>query len=334
MDTVRLPGDVDSFTGCGGESMGVFLARWSGEDAQRQALAGLVEAITYAAVPLAHRLAFGRLPGDPAAPLGSNLSGDRQKAIDIGAHDHYVRVLRAQRMARLLSEEADAIEELDPQGAFDVAMDPIDGSGSIGIGAPLGVLFCVFPAQGSFTSRSGREIVAAGYVLFGHTIEAGFSVGDGTAIADLNPETGIFHMDEPRVRVPEETVTIAFNAAKAWRWTPGLQRYVSDAMAGPNGPRVREFNMRWVASAVADVHRILRRGGVFLYPADSRPGHENGFLRLAYEAFPIAYLMEQAGAAATDGQNAILDLVPAEPHARTPLAFGSRKEIETLQSYL
>ncbi len=334
METVQLPGDEENPSSIKIESMGTFLARWANKDAGRQALASLVEAIAYAAVPLAGRLALGRLPGDPAAHVGSNLSGDHQKAIDVGAHDHYATLLRAANVARLLSEEADAVETLDPNGAFDVAMDPIDGSAGIGISAPLGVLFCIFPSQGDFTSRSGREIVAAGYVLFGHTIDAGFSVGNGVAIATWNRHTGDFHMDAERVRVPTDAATIAFNYAKAWRWSTGLQNYVADTMAGPDGPRGREFNMRWVASAVADVHRILRRGGVFLYPADSRPGFENGFLRLAYEAFPIAYLMDQAGAVATNGKNDILDLIPADPHARTPLAFGSRDEIKALQRYL
>jgi len=309
------------------------LSGWAAVDADRQALAAVIARFAETSVALADRLALGRLPGDPTAVVGKNESGDDQKALDMAAHDHFVAALAGRDVARVLSEEAEEIVTLDPQGRFDVAMDPVDGSGSIGIGAPLGALFTVFPAGETFL-RSGREVIAAAYVSFGHSVDFGFSLGDGVAIATLDRSTGYFRLDTADVTLPDDTSTIAFNASNMRRWPAGLQRYTDDLLHGAQGPRGRDFNMRWLAAAVGDLHRILRRGGVFLYPADTRPGYEAGVLRLAYEAFPIAFLIEQAGGVATDGRREILDLVPAHPHDRVPLIFGSQAEVATLRSYL
>lgn len=310
-----------------------FLADQAGEDANRQELAKVVRTFARAAIPLAARLGQGRLPGDPTAIVGTNESGDKQKALDMAAHDYLIEALRDVSVARVLSEESEQVIELDPNGLFDVAMDPIDGSGSIGIGAPLGALFCVFPAGESFL-RPGRDVIAAGYVSFGHSVDMGFSMGQGVAIATLDQASGLFYVDDQDVSIKEETSVVAFNASNIRRWTPPLQYYAEDLLRGPEGARKREFNMRWIAAAVGDVHRVLRSGGMFLYPADRRPGYEEGYLRLAYEAFPIAYLMEQSGGAASDGFTPILDLVPAHLHDRVPLFFGSKGEVAVLESYL
>lgn len=309
------------------------LAQAGGEDETRSALAALMAALAEGSIPLAGRLAQGHLTGDPTTVVGINDSGDKQKALDIAAHDHFVDLLRGCSVARVLSEEAEDVIELDSAGLFDVAMDPIDGSGSIGIGAPLGALFAIFPSGDSF-QRSGRDMIAAAYVSFGHSVDFGFSTGAGVSIATLDPVTATFHVDTPDVRLRAETSTIAFNASNRKLWSPGLQSYILDILDGAAGPRGRDFNMRWIAAAVGDLHRILRRGGLFMYPADTRPGYQDGFLRLAYEAFPIAYLVEQAGGAATDGERAILDLVLDHPHDRVPLVFGSRTEVATLGDYL
>lgn len=313
-----------------------YLAEWAGNAPERQALAKLVVRIAETSIPLADRLMLGSLPGDPTAIVGTNESGDRQKALDVGAHDHFVGAFGGVSVARVLSEEAEEVIALDPDGFFDVAMDPIDGSGSIGIGAPLGALFCVFPAGESFL-RLGRDVIAAAYVSFGHTVDLGFSVGEGVVIATLDVRARVFRIDNSDVTIPDDTSTIAFNAFNASnlrRWGPGLRQYVNDLLQGTDGPRRRDFNMRWIAAAVGDLHRILRRGGVFLYPADSRPGNASGFLRLAYEAFPIAYLVEQAGGAASDGAGDILDLIPAGLRDRVPLFFGSTAEVARLRDYL
>ncbi len=314
-------------------SLSQFLSEWAGADDGRCALTGVISSIAEAAVPLALRLALARLPGDPAAPLAENESGDVQKALDLAAHTHILDALDRARVARLVSEEARDPIVLNGSGLLDVAIDPIDGSGSIGTGAPLGLLFAVFPKGETFL-RPGREIVAAGYVSFGHSVDLGFSVGDGVMLATLDPRDGSFKMAGRAAVIPERTSTIAYNASNHRHFPAGLRRYIDDCLAGRKGSRGQDFNMRWIAAAVGDLHRILLKGGVFLYPADARPGYEKGHLRLLYEAFPIAFLMEQAGGAATDGDGPILDRTPAEIHEKTPLVFGSAAEVVTLQSYL
>lgn len=309
------------------------LAELAGETPEKQALAKLILCVAEACIPLARRLARGNLPGDPRAIVGTNDSGDRQKALDMAAHHHLLDAFRRQSVAHVLSEEADAVIALDPDGRFDVAMDPIDGSGSIGIGAPLGALFAIFPAGDSFL-RPGRDIMAAAYVSFGHSVDLGFSMGGGVSIATFDPESGQYFVDERNATLPDRTSTVAFNASNVGLWSAGLQAYADDLIHGSDGPRGRDFNMRWLAAAVGDLHRILRQGGMFLYPADRRSGYENGFLRLAYEAFPIAFLIEQAGGQATDGRNAILDLSPTHPHDRVPLVFGCSDEVDALRHYL
>ncbi|WP_306258671.1 class 1 fructose-bisphosphatase [Pararhizobium sp. IMCC21322] len=316
-----------------GPTLAAHLTAWAGVDGNRQALAALVGGIAEASIPLAARLAQGQLTGDPSAVIGTNQSGDRQKALDVAAHDHFLDALCTLSVANILSEEAEEVIGLDPEGHFDVAIDPIDGSGNIGIGAPLGVLFCVFPAGESFL-RQGRDIIAAGYVSFGHSVDFGCSVGSGVAIATFDPDSDAFILDEDGVTIEDTCTSIAFNASNHRRWAPDLRRYVDDLLLGEDGPRELDFNMRWIAAAVGDLHRILRRGGFFMYPGDSRPGRENGFLRLAYEAFPIAYLIEQAGGAATNGSRPILDLIPNTPHERVPLFFGARAEVSKLHDYL
>jgi fructose-1,6-bisphosphatase I len=154
------------------------------------------------------------------------------------------------------------------------------------------------------------------------------------AIAALDPVSGMYHVDAPEVRVKPATRTLAFNASNQRRWSAPLRSHIERLMQGAEGPCGKDYNMRWIAAAVGDLHRILRQGGLFLYPADSRPGYEAGFLRLAYEAFPIAFLIEQAGGLASDGAGAILDRVPEHIHDRVPLFFGSREEMLALQAAL
>lgn len=296
--------------------------------------AGIVRAIARAVPPLAARLAEGRITGDPTAIVGVNDSGDRQKALDVAAHDHMIAALRTAGVRQVLSEEAEAVIPLNPGAAFDVAIDPIDGSGSIGIGAPLGLLFTVLPAAPDGFLRTGHSVIAAGYASFGHSCDFGFSVGQGTHIATLYPGEGRFRLTHENIRLPEQARTIAWNASNERHWPPGLQAWARDLRLGKDGPRARDFNMRWLAAAVGELHRILLLGGCFIYPADRRKGYENGRLRLAYEAAPIAFLVEQAGGKATDGRTPILDLQPQGLHDHTPLVFGCGDEVDTIARYL
>lgn len=300
----------------------------------RGGAAEIVLAIARAVPPLTLRLAEGRIYGDPTAIVGVNDSGDKQKALDVGAHDHMVAVLGAAGVRQVLSEEAEAVITLNPGGLWDVAIDPIDGSGSIGIGAPLGLLFTVLPAAPEGFLRTGRSILAAGYASFGHSCDFGFSVGDGTHVATLDPAKGRFRLSHENLRLQDVAKTIAYNASNERHWHPGLQAWVRDVRLGKDGPRGRDFNMRWLAAAVGELHRILLLGGCFLYPADRRKGYESGRLRTLYEACPIAFLIEQAGGAATDGINPILDRRPASNHENTPLVFGATDEVATIARYL
>ncbi|MBE3638227.1 class 1 fructose-bisphosphatase [Mangrovicoccus algicola] len=296
--------------------------------------AEVVAAIAAALPPLALRLAAGHLPGDPAAIVGVNDSGDRQKALDVAAHDHLILALKAAGARLVLSEEAEEVALLTPGGRWDVVIDPIDGSGSIGIGAPLGLLFAIYPAGPEGVLRRGREAVAAGYASFGHSLDFGFSLGQGVHVATWDPLLAVFVMTRNDLALAPGTKSIAYNASNERHWVPGLQRYAADLRAGSTGPRGKDFNMRWLAAAVGELHRILLQGGAFLYPADRRSGYENGRLRLCYEAVPIAFLIEQAGGRATDGRRDILDILPDAPHQHTPLVFGAADEVDTIAKYL
>jgi fructose-1,6-bisphosphatase I len=307
----------------------------AGEDPLRRAVARAVIAIAEAAGPVAFRLAQGELPGDPAHIVGTNTGGDQQKALDVAAHEHFLRALRAAGVQAVASEEAEEVALGAPDGLVSVAMDPIDGSSSIGIGALLGTLFAVLPAADGteFYRQTGRSILAAGYVSFGHSVDLGFSTGDGVAIATFDPADRVFRIAVENVTIPKRTSEIAFNASVLRHWPPGVRAYVDACLAGRDGERGREFNMRWLAAAVGDLQRILRRGGMFFYAADGRPGYGKGRLRLVYEANPIAFLCEQAGGGATDGIRPILDIVPEALHQNIPLVFGSAEEVETFARY-
>lgn len=294
----------------------------------------IVRHIAEALPAIADRLAAGLLPGDPAVLVGTNDSGDAQKALDVGAHEHMLAALSGCSIRHVLSEEAEAIVTLDPEGEFDVAMDPIDGSGSIGICALLGMLFVIYPAGDGSFRRPGTEAVAAGYACFGHSVDFVWSLGDGVHIATLDRKSDDFRIAAENITLRPETSMIAYNASNERFWRPGLQAYLRDVIEGKDGPRGKNFNMRWLAAAVGDLHRIMLKGGAFLYPQDRRKGYENGRLRLAYEAIPIAFIVEQAGGRASDGRNRILDLVPAVPHAFCPLIFGSADEVGRIEAYV
>lgn len=326
-------GEVLSLPGDGapeGARVAEGLRAWAGADPLRRAVAAVVIAVADAAAPVAHRLARGEVPGDPKRVVGVNSAGDRQKALDVATHEFFVRRLTEAGAREILSEEAEEIVAGDPEGLVSVAIDPIDGSQSIGIGAPLGTLFGVWPAAGGLM-RPGREMLAAGYLSFGHTVDLGFSVGEGVVIATLDPDDGTFRIVAEGARLEPEASVIAYNASNHRLWAPGVRAYVDDLLAGAEGPRGRDFNMRWLAAAVGELHRILRQGGMFFYVADRR--NTGGRLRLLYEAAPIAFLCEQAGGAATDGTRAILDLMPDGLHGQVPLVFGARDEVETFNRY-
>ncbi|PJR91878.1 class 1 fructose-bisphosphatase [Ochrobactrum sp. 695/2009] len=316
------------------EAVGAYLDNWAGKDGLRLATADAIKAILAGATRLAGRIARGSLPGDPGKLVGVNSDQDQQKCIDVGSHNLFVELLIAAGAASILSEEADLPVAGKTDGLIAVAIDPLDGSGNVGLGAPLGTIFSIFPADTAepFLQPGNRQL-AAGYVSYGNSVDLGFSVGEGVIFATFDPVSGIFHITRRNVMLPERTSDLAFNASVYRHLSAGMKAYVDDAYNGKDGPRGRNFNMRWLGAAVGDMHRILQRGGLFFYVNDSRPGYEKGRLRLVYEANPIAFLAREAGGKATDGSRSILDIVPQTYHERSALVFGVAEEVDILGEY-
>ncbi len=313
--------ELTNHTPCTAEPLNDYLARRSGP-------AQIIQAIADSLMPIADRLAAGALYGDPAAIVGVNESGDKQKALDLGTHVYMVDVLKAAGVRLMLSEESEEVLTLNEDGAYDVAIDPIDGSGSIGVGAILGMLFTVVPASDKGFLQDGHTIAAAGYASFGHSLDFGFAIDEGVTIAVYDRASDQLRVSAENVTIAPDTKVIAYNGSNARHWGAGMTAYIDEILAGKDGPRCKNYNMRWPAAAVGDLHRILLQGGMFLYPGDRREGYENGRLRLVYEAMPMAYLMQAAGGLATDGHQPILDKVATDGHEHSALIFGAKEEVE------
>ena len=265
-----------------------------------------------------------------AAAGAVNADGDTQKKLDVIADEIVLEALRGAGVAAYLSEERDEAIPLDPGGGLIIACDPLDGSSNIGVNVSVGTIFSVLPADGG-ELQAGREQLAAGFFVYGPQTTLLLSTGSGTAAFRMDDE-GRFSMITERVSIPADASEFAINASNRRHWPDPIARYVDGCLAGADGPRGHDYNMRWVASLVAETWRIISRGGVFLYPADSRKGYEAGRLRLVYEAAPVAMLVEQAGGRATDGVRDILEITPDGLHQRVPLVFGAAEEVEAVAS--
>jgi fructose-1,6-bisphosphatase I len=244
-------------------------------------------------------------------------------------------------VALYASEEIDAPAQLAADAPLVLAVDPLDGSSNIDANVAIGTIFSVLPAERPRATKAtpafplpGARQLAAGYVVYGPRTELVLTVGCGTHAFTLDPRTRGFHLTRTALSVAPHAAEFAINVSNYRHWEETVRTYVDDCLKGADGRRGKDFNMRWIASLVAEAHRILGRGGVFLYPADARQGYAAGRLRLVYEANPIAFLIEQAGGAATDGEWRILDLEPRDTHQRTPLVFGARDEVASLQNML
>lgn len=257
-----------------------------------------------------------------------NADGDTQKKLDVIADEIVLEALRGAGAAAYLSEERDEAVPLDPEGGLIVACDPLDGSSNIGVNVSVGTIFSVLPADGG-DLQPGRAQRAAGFFVYGPQTTLLLTTGSGTASFRMDEEGG-FALISAQVSIPPEASEFAINASNRRHWPAPITRYVDGCLAGAEGPRGHDYNMRWVASLVAETWRIISRGGVFLYPADARKGYEAGRLRLVYEAAPVAMLVEQAGGRATDGVRDILDITPDGLHQRVPLVFGAADEIEAV----
>lgn len=263
-----------------------------------------------------------------AAAGAVNADGDTQKKLDVIADEIVLEALRDTGTAAYLSEEREAAIPLDPDGGLIVACDPLDGSSNIGVNVSVGTIFSVLPADGG-DLQPGRAQLAAGFFVYGPQTTLLLTTGSGTASFRMD-DAGRFVMIAEEVSIPATASEFAINASNRRHWPDAITRYVDGCLAGADGPRGHDYNMRWVASLVAETWRIISRGGVFLYPSDARKGYEAGRLRLVYEAAPVAMLVEQAGGRATDGVRDILDITPDGLHQRVPLVFGAADEIEAV----
>ena len=263
--------------------------------------------------------------------------GDAQKPLDLFADDAILAALAKAGVRACVSEELGEPKKLDAKGGFLACLDPLDGSSNIDANITMGSILSLFDAPkkldaGAFL-QAGTEQRAAALTLYGPHTDLVFTTGAGVNLATLDPKKDAFRIARCDVKIPANRAEFAINASNARHWGKAVKSYVEDCVAGEDGPRAKDFNMRWVATMAADAYRILMRGGVYLYPGDRRPGYANGRLHVLYEANPVAFLIEQAGGEAIDGQRRIMEIAPASIHARTPLIFGSKDKIDHLRPY-
>ncbi len=327
-----------------GSTLSDVLDAWSGADPLRLATADTVARLASASIRLAHLIAAAPHRADElpdVSDLGDlSEGGDTPKPLDLAAEGVLLDVLEGSQVAAVASEESRSPVPVNTEGSLVVAVDPIDGSSNIDIAAPIGTIFSVLPLAtpgqdpAAALLQSGRHQLAAGFTIYSACTVLVLTLGSGTDAYVLDPDSGDYRLVFAGLRVPDDSPEYAINASNARHWPPGIRSYISDMVEGADGPRKSDFNMRWVAALVAEAYRILLRGGIYLYPADARPGYEKGRLRLVYEANPIALIFEQAGGAATNGVERILDLQPEDHHQRTPLAFGSAAKVERVGRHL
>ena len=313
----------------------------------------LILDVALACKAIARAVAMGELGGmygDQTTAQGSavNVQGETQKKLDVLSNDLFVRMNQwAGHLAGMASEEMDhpcQIPAQYPRGKYLLVFDPLDGSSNIDVNVSVGSIFSVLRAPKEVT-ESGRDVteadflqpgatqVAAGYALYGPTTMLVLTVGNGAAGFTLDPNLGEFMLTHPKLQVPADTQEFAINASNSRFWEAPIKRYVDECLAGKSGVRGKDFNMRWIASMVAEAHRILMRGGVFMYPRDNKDPSKAGRLRLLYEANPIGMIMEQAGGRASTGREPMLSVKPEGLHQRIGLVFGSKNEVERIERY-
>jgi fructose-1,6-bisphosphatase I/sedoheptulose-1,7-bisphosphatase/fructose-1,6-bisphosphatase I len=306
-------------------------------------LAALLIDIAAAVKAISAMTAKGEL-GDVLGSLETqNVQGEIQKKLDVMSNTAFVNTFALGGLvAGLASEEMDdpiVIEAQDEPGRFLAIFDPLDGSSNIDINVSVGSIFSVLRAPKGRVPEvkdyllSGREQVAAGYAIYGPSTMLVLTVGKGTHGFTLDREVGNFILTHRDMQIPEDTSEFAINASNERFWEPPVQRYVAECKNGRTDVRGRDFNMRWIASMVADIHRILLRGGVFMYPKDTKDLSKSGRLRLMYEANPMSFVVEQAGGIGSTGRQRILDIQPEEIHQRVPVIIGSRNEVDRIERY-
>ncbi|NRP09444.1 MULTISPECIES: class 1 fructose-bisphosphatase [unclassified Marinobacterium] len=303
-------------------------------------LVEVIEVLMIACKEVALQLREGALAGVLGTSTLTNVQGETQKKLDIVSNDIIKKVLLDNRLVRGVASE----EEEEPvwgsrDGRYLVTFDPLDGSSNIDINVSVGTIFSIIEAPKPWAKQDtneflqpGRKQVAAGYVLYGPSAVLALTTGSGVNMFTL-AHTGDFILTEESVKIPEETSEFSINMSNKRHWEPQMQEYIDDLLLGEEGPREKNYNMRWVASMVAEVHRLLTRGGIFTYPWDSRDPGKPGKLRLMYEGNPMSFLIEQAGGVASTCYEEIMDLSPEHIHQRVSVALGSKQEVEMLKAY-
>ena len=313
----------------------------------------LILDVALACKAIARAVAMGELGGmygDQAADGGKsiNVQGETQKKLDVLSNDLFIRMNEwAGHLAGMASEEMDHPYQIPaqyPRGKYMLVFDPLDGSSNIDVNVSVGSIFSILRAPQDVIDSArdvteqdflqpGVQQVAAGYALYGPTTMLVLTVGNGAAGFTLDPNLGEFMLTHPKLQVPVDTQEFAINASNSRFWEAPIKRYVDECLAGKSGVRGKDFNMRWIASMVAEAHRILMRGGVFMYPRDNKDPSKAGRLRLLYEANPIGMVMEQAGGRASTGREPMLSVKPEGLHQRIGLVFGSKNEVERIEKY-
>jgi fructose-1,6-bisphosphatase I len=304
----------------------------------------LLEVVARACKSISHAVNKGSLGGVLGSAESANIQGEIQKKLDIIANEVLIEANEwGGHLAAMASEEMESIHLVPnryPQGEYLLLFDPLDGSSNIDVNVSIGTIFSVLkkPDESDAISekdflQAGKHQVAAGYCVYGPQTTLVLTVGDGVAMFTLDREQGSFVLTDEHVKVPEDTQEFAINMSNMRHWDSPVKKYVDECLQGKEGPRGKDFNMRWIASMVADVHRILTRGGVFMYPWDKREPDKPGKLRLMYEANPMSWLVEQAGGASTNGQQRILDIQPQQLHQRVSVILGSKNEVERVTRY-
>ncbi len=304
-------------------------------------LQDLLLAVVNTCSTLSHEVAQGALIGLLGSAGSGNVQGEVQQKLDIIANDQLMDgVKECKSLAGLASEEMELPVAVQGTGDYLLLFDPLDGSSNIDVNVSIGTIFSILkkqdpsaPLQTSDFLLSGRHQVAAGYVVYGPQTTMALTLGDGVVMFTLNKETSEFLLIKDAVTISPSTKEFAINMSNMRHWADPVRRYVEECLAGTTGVRDKDFNMRWIASMVADVHRVLSRGGVFMYPWDKRDPKKAGKLRLMYEANPMSFLVEQAGGASINGTQTIMDLQPTGLHERVSVMLGSKEEIERLKQY-
>lgn len=311
------------------------------EDGVDLNLISLIRTILAAAKEISFRVGQGELAGVLGSTLDENIQGETQKKLDVVANQLMKDIIIESGFVKAISsEEEDTIVPGNENGQYLVAFDPLDGSSNIDINSLIGTIFSILPAptdkpanDPSIFMQPGNRQIAAGYIIYGPSTMMALTTGNGVRLYTLDKTHGGFLVTRDKVTIPEDTQEFAINMSNQRFWEKPMQDYIGDLVQGDQGPREKHFNMRWVAAMVADIHRLLSRGGLFTYPGDSRNPKKPYKLRLMYEANPMAFLIEQAGGLAHTGRERILDIQPEEIHQRVSVIMGSKNEVETCVGY-